>query len=174
MLRDALVVTWAADLSDAELERFLAEHGGHLLQAAVLLTGGREAGEDLLQAAMERVLPHWFASEGDPEPHVRRAVYRLAAHGWRASGGRHGRRERVRRANGGIGPGGGVGGGVELVRLLPGLPPRQRAVIVLLYWEELAESEAADVLGCSAGAVRSAAAHGLRRLQSSYGTRLPL
>jgi DNA-directed RNA polymerase specialized sigma24 family protein len=168
VLRDAVVVTWAADLSDAELERFWAEHGGHLLRAAVLLTGGREAGEDLLQAAMERVLPHWFAIEGDPEPHVRRAVYRLAAHGWRGRAGLHGRRERVRRANGGIGP----GGDVELVKLLPGLPPRQRAVIVLLYWEELAESEAADVLGCSAGTVRSAAAHGLRRLQRSYGTRV--
>ena len=164
MLRDAVVVTWAADLSDAELERFWAEHGGHLLRAAVLLTGSREAGEDLLQAAMERVLAEWSAIEGDPEPHVRRAIYRLAAHGWRGGGGRHASRERVRRANGGIRP----GGGVELVQLLLRLPPGQRAAIVLLYWEELAESEAGDVLGCSAGTVRSAAADGLRRLERSY------
>jgi DNA-directed RNA polymerase specialized sigma24 family protein len=57
MLRDAVGVTWEADPSEAELERFWAESGGHLLRAAVLLTGSREAGEDLVQAALERVLP---------------------------------------------------------------------------------------------------------------------
>jgi DNA-directed RNA polymerase specialized sigma24 family protein len=168
MLRDAVVVTRAADLSDTELERFLAERGGHLLQAAVLLTGSGEAGEDLVQAALEQVLPQWGTIEGDPEPYVRRAIYRLAAHGWRPEGGRHARREQVRHANGGIGP----GGGVELIQLLLQLPPGQRAAIVLCYWENLSESEAADMLGCSAGTVRSAAAHGLRRLGRCYGTRL--
>jgi DNA-directed RNA polymerase specialized sigma24 family protein len=40
----------AEDRRDGELERFLAERGGHLLRAAVLLTGSTEAGEDLAQA----------------------------------------------------------------------------------------------------------------------------
>ena len=52
----------AADRSIAELERFLAERADHLLHTAVLLTGSREAGEDLLQTAVERLLRRWRRS----------------------------------------------------------------------------------------------------------------
>jgi RNA polymerase sigma factor (sigma-70 family) len=45
------------------------------------------------------------------------------------------------------------------------LPPQQRTVIVLRYWEQLSEAETAIVLGCSAGTVKSAAARGLRRMR---------
>jgi hypothetical protein len=57
----------AAERAIAELELFLAERGEPLLRTAVLLTGSREAGEDLLQAALERLLRHWRRMEGDPE-----------------------------------------------------------------------------------------------------------
>jgi RNA polymerase sigma factor (sigma-70 family) len=57
----------------------------------------------------------------------------------------------------------------ELMRLLLQLPPRQRAVIVLRYWEELSEAEAAGVLGCSVGTVKAAASPGLRRLRELSG-----
>jgi RNA polymerase sigma factor (sigma-70 family) len=65
-----------------------------------------------------------------------------------------------------------------LVRLVLQLPPRQRAVIVLRYWEQRTEGETASLLGCSEGTVRSAAARGLRRLRelasppASTGARL--
>ena len=52
----------------------------------------------------------------------------------------------------------------ELVRLLHRLPPRQRAVIVLRYWEQRTEAETAALLGCSEGTVKSAASRGLRRI----------
>jgi RNA polymerase sigma factor (sigma-70 family) len=52
-----------------------------------------------------------------------------------------------------------------LVRLVQQLPPKQRAVIVLRYWEQRTEAETASLLGCSEGTVRSAAARGLRRLR---------
>jgi RNA polymerase sigma factor (sigma-70 family) len=52
-----------------------------------------------------------------------------------------------------------------LVQALAELPARQRAVLVLRYFEELTEAEIADTLGCSAGAVKSAAARGLQRLR---------
>jgi hypothetical protein len=58
----------AADRSTAELERFLAERADHLLRTAVLLTCSREAGEDLLQTAVERLLRRW------------RAIYALTQH----------------------------------------------------------------------------------------------
>jgi RNA polymerase sigma factor (sigma-70 family) len=45
------------------------------------------------------------------------------------------------------------------------LPPRQRAVLVLRYWEQLSETETAQVLGCSLGTVKSSASRGLTRLR---------
>ena len=51
-----------------------------------------------------------------------------------------------------------------LVRLLRHLPPRQRAVVVLRYWGQCTEVETAQLLGCTEGTVKSAAARGLRRL----------
>ncbi len=56
-----------ADRSAAELERFLAERADHLLRAAVLLTGSKEAGEDLLQTAVGRLLRRWRRFDGEPE-----------------------------------------------------------------------------------------------------------
>jgi DNA-directed RNA polymerase specialized sigma24 family protein len=52
-----------------------------------------------------------------------------------------------------------------LVRMLQQLPPRQRTVIVLRYWEQRTEAETAALLGCSAGTVKSAASRGLKRLR---------
>ena len=56
-----------------------------------------------------------------------------------------------------------------LVRLLHQLPPRQRAVIVLRYWEQRTEAETAALLGCSEGTVKSAASRGLQRLRELAG-----
>lgn len=74
---------------DAGLEQFLAERGAHLLPTAMLLTGSKEAGEDLLQAALERLLRRWRTIDGDLEGYLRRTIYNLAADGWRrkADGG---------------------------------------------------------------------------------------
>ena len=57
-----------------------------------------------------------------------------------------------------------------LVRLLHQLPPRQRAVIVLRYWEQRTEAETAGLLGCSEGTVKSAASRGLQRLRTLAGS----
>ena len=73
----------AHDPAVADLESFLAERGEPLLRTAVLLTGSKEAGEDLLQAGLERLLRHWQRIEGDPEGYLRRTLYNLAADGWR-------------------------------------------------------------------------------------------
>ncbi len=53
-----------------------------------------------------------------------------------------------------------------LVRALQQLPPRQRAVIVLRYWEQLTETEAAELLGCTVGTVKSTTSKGLHRLRA--------
>lgn len=155
------------DRGVGDLELFLAERGGPLLRTAVLLAGSKEAGEDLLQAALERLLRHWRTIEGDPEGYLRRTLYHLAADSWRQQ---RAWRKQLRLLRSGAGAA--VADGTaevdlrdSLVRLLMQLPSRQRAVIVARYWEQLSEAESAQVLGCSVGTVKSATSRGLRRLR---------
>jgi RNA polymerase sigma factor (sigma-70 family) len=60
-----------------------------------------------------------------------------------------------------------------LLRALAALPPRQRAVLVLRYFDDLSEAETAGVLGCSLGTVKSHAARALARLRETAGSREP-
>jgi RNA polymerase sigma-70 factor (sigma-E family) len=163
----------AEDPCGGELERFLAERGGHLLRAAVLLTGSKEAGEDLVQAALERLLRRGPAVHGDPEAYLRRIIYHLAADGWRRRGRWRARLALLRGNSEEVTPdrSAQVEQRDELVRLLLRLPAGQRAAIVLRYWEDLSDAEAADVLGCSASTVRSSVARGLHRLRELSGAR---
>ena len=54
----------------------------------------------------------------------------------------------------------------EVWRALQGLPPRQRAVVVLRYYEDLSEQQIADVLRCRPGTVKSQASAALARLRT--------
>ena len=157
----------------ADLEQLLAERGTQLMRVAIALAGSREAGEDLLQAALERVLRKPRQVDSDTEGYLRQVLYNLAADGWR----RHGRwRQRLPLLRAQVTTAAADDGAAvvdlrdALVRLLLQLPPRQRAVIVLRYWEQLTETETAAVLGCSEGTVKSAASRGLRRLRDLAGT----
>jgi RNA polymerase sigma-70 factor (sigma-E family) len=155
-----------ADRSAAELERFLAERADHLLRTSVLLTGSREAGEDLLQTAVERLLRRWRRFDGDPEAYLRRTLCNLATDGHRRAG-RWRQKERLMRT--GLRQTQDATGEVDLrdalVRLLLQLPVNQRAVLVLRYWEQLSYAETAEVLGCAEGTVKSAGSRGLARLR---------
>lgn len=148
------------------LERLLAERADRLMRTAVLLTGSREAGQDLLQAALERLLRHGEALRGDPEAYLRRTLFNLAADGFRRQG-RLQRKLLLLRAQAQVQ----VDATAEvdlrdaLVRLLLQLPSQQRAVLVLRYWEQLTEAETAAVLGWPEGTVKSAASRGLCRLR---------
>src|SRR5215813_8305571 len=72
----------AAQQPIAVLEELLAARGERLLHAAVLLAGSHADGEDLLQAALERVFRYWRRIDGDPEGYLRRTLFHLAADGW--------------------------------------------------------------------------------------------
>jgi RNA polymerase sigma factor (sigma-70 family) len=174
-----------ADEAAADLDRLLAERGDQLMRAAVALAGSRSDGEDLLQAALERLLRSRHRVDSDLEGYLRRILYNLAADGWRrrATGERRLRLIRgAPAASTGLtdtraGAGGTAGGAVgadgtavvdlrdALVRLLSQLPPRQRTVIVLRFWAQLSEAETAAMLGCSEGSVKSAASRGMARLR---------
>jgi len=133
----------------------------------------RADGEDLLQAALERLLRNWRRVDTDLEGYLRRTLYNLAADGWRRRGRWRGRlaefRSQARAAGTGTEDVAVVDLRDALVRLLQQLPPRQRAVVVLRYWEQRTEAETAELLGCTAGTVKSAAARGLRRLRELAG-----
>jgi RNA polymerase sigma-70 factor (sigma-E family) len=164
----------AADERVTQLEEFLAERGRPLLRVAALLGGGPEAGEDLLQAALERLLPRWHKFEGDPEGYLRRTMYHLVADDWRRQRRWRARLPWLSAPDRGIVADGSVQVDQrdELFRLLLQLTPGQRAAIVLRYWEDLSEAEAAGVLGCSVGTVKSATSRGLARLRELSNTPL--
>ena len=155
-------VLWLRTGGDPDGSR--PEH--HLLRTAVLLAGNREAGEDLLQTAVERLLRRWGRIDGDPEGYVRRTLCNLAIDGYRRAG-RWRQKERLLRTE--LRQPQDETGDVDLrdalVRLLVQLPARQRAVLVLRYWEQLTDAEAAAVLGCSEGTVKSSGSRGLARLR---------
>ncbi len=165
------------DPEDGGLERLLDERGQQLMRAAVALTGSRADGEDLLQAALERLVQNWRRVDTDPEGYLRRTLYNLAADGWRRRGRWRGRLAEFRaQAQAGQARPEASSEDVAavdlrdaLVRLLHQLPPRQRAVIVLRYWEQRTEAETAAMLGCSEGTVKSTASRGLRRLRELAG-----
>ena len=153
----------------AVLEDLLNVRGEQLLRAAIMLAGSHADGEDLLQGALERVYRHWGRIDGDPEGYLRRTLYHLATDGWR--------RKRAWRARLGLlgrpetQPDGtdAVDNRDQLLRLLRELPPRQRTAIVVRYWEELTEAQAAQAMGCSTGTVKSATSRGMRKLRELSG-----
>lgn len=149
------------------IELLLAERGNQLMRTAVLLAGGRPDGEDLLQAALERLIRQGHRITGNPEGYLRRTLYNLAADGWR-------RQETWRRKLPVISGGqrttepdltAAIDLRDALIRALYQLPPQQRAAVVLRHWEQLSDAEAAAVLGCSEGTVKAAASRGLRRMR---------
>jgi RNA polymerase sigma-70 factor (sigma-E family) len=148
----------------AGLTDLLEERGAALLATAVLLTGGRASGEDLLQAALERLMRAWRRVDRDREGYLRRTMYHLAVDSWRL---RRRRPEVIAAVEPPAQPDGTDRLDLRhaLVQALGELPPRQRAVLVLRYWEQLSEAEAAAVLGCSVGTVKSAGSRGLARLR---------
>lgn len=156
----------------AGLDAIVAERGGALLATATLLAGGPAAGEDLLQAALERVMRHWHQVRDEPEIYLRRTIYHLAVDQWRA---RRRRPEVLGKSETELEVAGRAAtraDGIDAIHLrlallegLAQLPPRQRAVLVLRYWEQLSEAEAAEVLGCSVGTVKSSTSRGLARLR---------
>lgn len=136
-----------------------------LLRTAHLLVGDRHRAEDLLQTAFERLARRWTRLEGDPEAYLRRTLVNLSTDRWR----RAGRRPReVALDLDRIGEGEAleqVEARHDLVRALDRLTAKQRAVLVLRYFEDLSEKDVAAALDCSVGNVKSTTARALARLR---------
>lgn len=138
-----------------------------LLRTAYLLTGDLHKAEDLLQDALTKVAQRWRRlSGGNPEGYARTILVRTNVSWWRGI-----RREYVvgeLPEPGATGPldDDSVERRVVMARALAKLPPRQRAVLVLRYYDDLTERQTADILGISVGTVKSQAHAALRKLRA--------
>ena len=132
---------------------------------AYLLTGDRHHAEDLVQVALARVAIRWERLD-DPGAYLRRVLYTQAASWWRW------RRTRPPEQLDGFVPDRPAGPGddtelrVVLWAALARLTVRQRAVLVLRYYEDRTEAETAKLLGCRVGTVKSQTRHALGRLRT--------
>ncbi|WP_406106610.1 SigE family RNA polymerase sigma factor [Micromonospora globbae] len=141
---------------------FVESHQHRLLRAAYLVCGNRHQAEDLLQDALLKLALRWpSVREGDPAAYVRSILYRDAVSWWRRR-----RREWLSaRTPDKAGADRDDALRLALREALVRLPPRQRAVVVLRYYEDLTEAATAEVLGVSVGTVKSQCHAALRRLR---------
>lgn len=156
---------------DDDFAAFVRSRQRGLLRAAYLVCGDRDQAEDLVQEAFAKLASRWAGvREGSPDAYVRRIIYRDAVSGWR----RWGRRQSV--TDPGVVTALAERGeasdpaerwveGAAVRQALAALPPRQRAVMVLRYYEDLSEEAIAEALGISRGTVKSQASGALRNLR---------
>src|SRR5262245_47543790 len=129
-----------------------------------MLAGDRAAGEDLVQEALLRCLPAW--ERLDPqgvEAYIRKVMARLAWRARRQPLNLHLSSYHSEPATADI-----ADASAELTDLrqaLTSLPPKQRVVLVLRYWQDLNEAEIADLLGCRQGTVKSRASRAYAQLR---------
>lgn len=167
----------------AEFEQFVTESSAALLRTAYLVAWDLTEAEDLVQDCLLAIARRWPRVRGMDHPHAyaRRVLINLALDG----AGKHSRRRRELEADDlttlGQLPDGDAARAFqdvdvrsELIDALGTLPPRQRAVLVLRYFEDLPEAEVARVLGCSVGTVKSTASRGLARLHAALAAEIAL
>ena len=142
-------------------DQFFRSSYAGAVRLAHLLTGDRWGAEDIAQEAYTRLHPR-FAGLDNPEAYLRVSVVNAAQSFHRRRGRERTRLQRVAPPPGSAEA---VDGGVrELLDAIDHLPYRQKAVVVLRYYEDLSEAEIATVLGCRPGTVKSLASRALAHL----------
>ena len=152
---------------------YVAARSPALLRTAYLLTGSRADAEDLLQTALAKTYLAWdrIREREAVDGYVRRVLVNTQTSRWR--------RRRVDEYPTAELPERGSGRDAAedlalhdaLWTALAGLPKRQRATVVLRYYEDLSETETAHVLGVSVGTVKSTTSRALAKLRDTAGLR---
>ena len=146
---------------------FVALRSSALLRSAWLLTGDWASAQDLVQETLGRVWVRWdrITRRDAPDAYVRRVMMTTWL-GWRR------RRSHDELPLGELPERPLSTGAHEISELrssllpaLRSLPPRQRAVVVLRYFEDLTEAQVAEALGCAVGTVKSQCARALAQLR---------
>lgn len=164
--------------SSSRFADFVRQNTPSLFATARLLTGNRDAAEDLLQEVLTRLLPRWdrVIAADNPLAYVRRAVVnafisstRRAANGEVVADSdtlaalMSGTHEIGDHADS-------VATAVTIAPLLAGLGSRQRAALVLRYFHGSTDAEIAESLGCRRGTARSLISRGLEILRRDLGS----
>jgi RNA polymerase sigma-70 factor (sigma-E family) len=147
---------------DDPFDHFVLSASPRLLRLSFLLVGDRDAAEDLLQEVFARMYVGWPRIEV-PEAYARRALAHRATNRWRT---RSRRREVALTDEHDIAiPGPEPGEREALMTALESLTARQRATVVLRFFEDYTVEQTAAAMNCSTGTVKSQTARALPRLR---------
>lgn len=151
-------------------EEYVTARWAAFYRTAHLLTGDRTAAEDLLQSTLIKVLAQWprVQRADAPDAYVRKMLLNEMLGERRKSGRRAQKEHLVPAPTPAVDPAAASPSRMDLWAQVQVLPPRQRAVLVLRYYEDLSEAEIADVLGIATGTVKSQASLALRALRTHH------
>jgi RNA polymerase sigma-70 factor (sigma-E family) len=151
----------------SDFDSFVHARTPALLRSAYLLTGDQHLAEDLVQSALARTHRAWkgLHEAGNAEAYTRKTMYHLQISWWR-------RRRVAESFTGSVPDVAARGDRTELVALrisvrqaLAKLTPKQRAVLILRFFDDLSEAQAAEMLGVTVGTIKSQTARALARLR---------
>jgi len=149
-------------------EHFVATRSTRLLRTAYLLTQDQHLAEDLLQTSLAKAWRSWSRIDSDHDAYVRKILVNTYATWWRRKwNGEHPTEDLPEPVgSGGSDTTSDRGSTTYDVRTaLARLPKRQRAVVVLRFFEDLSEAETARLLQCSVGTVKSQTSKALAKLR---------
>ena len=151
-------------------EEYVGARWSALYRTAYLLTANHADAEDLAQTTQVKTYLAWskVAAAASPDAYVRRVMTNAFL-----SGRRPLRVTRERLVDQPPEVAVAESSNDDRLTLWPhvvDLPPKQRAVVVLRYYEDLSEQQIADALGCSTGTVKSTASDALKALRSRIGS----
>ncbi|WP_344440956.1 SigE family RNA polymerase sigma factor [Kitasatospora nipponensis] len=158
---------------EAEFNGFVQGRWSGLVRTAYLLTGNQHDAEDLAQSALTKVYASWrrVRATGNPDAYVRRILVNTNIDRFRKRRPTEYPTDELPEPSGPHPADAGAQAEQRhvLFAALATLPARQRAVVVLRYWEDLSEAQVAAALGCSVGTVKSQGARGLAKLRTHPG-----
>ncbi|MFC5267709.1 SigE family RNA polymerase sigma factor [Kribbella qitaiheensis] len=159
-----------ADEGAPDFDTWVLRRGAALLRFAYLVTRDHSRAEEAVQDALVSAYSRWsrILQHGDPEAYVRRSIVNADISRWR----KFLRRETpVGDAavfdSAGVDHAGSHAEQDAVWNLCASLPTRQRAAVVLRYYEGLPDAEIAEILGCTAGTVRSQIHRALASLRTT-------
>lgn len=161
------------DRDEQEFGQYVAARAGALRRTAFLLCGDWHLAEDLVQTTFTKLFLAWRRVQRRDalDGYVRQILVRAYIDDRRL--GRHREAPTAELPDRAGADGGSTEQRLEVLAALSRVPPRQRAAIVLRYWEDLPVAEVAALLKCSEGTVKSQTARGLETLRSALGTTTP-
>jgi len=152
-----------------DFDSFVRAYATDLLRSAVLLTGSRERGEDLLHDTLTQLFPRWqrVSSADAPLAYVRRALVNRFISDRRSPRSRDIPVWEVPDAPVTADIGGLVSDRQLIWELMSTLPQRQRAAVVLRYFHDLPDEQIAEHLDCRVATVRSLISRAFATLRAS-------